>query len=54
MALSWRHKDLDLDYGSSDWSDPGVALSEIDDDAFARAIREGRTQREHRRPVTSR
>ena len=45
MALSWRHKDFNLDYGASDWSESSVALSEVDDDAFARAIREGRSRR---------
>jgi hypothetical protein len=54
MALGWHHKDLELDYGSTDWSDSSASFSKIDDDAFARAIREGRDKREYRTVVPSR
>ncbi len=43
MAVSWRRRHAEWEFDTDAWSDDDGGLSDIDDEAFARAIREGRT-----------
>ncbi len=44
MAVSWRQKHTEWEYGSDAWSNDDDGLCDIDDEDFARAIREGRAE----------